>query len=146
MDEDSNHYFEGATWRVGGCMTCTCNQGKIYCSRKIKLVSFSQFNHQLRLDWDYTFTEHCNQTECNVANFMKRNVGVCTGEGRNFMVTETGGPHTKVTGMIVRNFEKKKKFGRGPNNFLLLRSTEGVKRLNKFKPSFFCWWVTNEKN
>ncbi|XP_020603383.1 uncharacterized protein LOC110042360 [Orbicella faveolata] len=36
QDEDSNQYFEGATWSVGKCIECRCVQCKIQCSRKLR--------------------------------------------------------------------------------------------------------------
>lgn len=77
-DEDLNHYFEGSTWRVGDCMKCACNQGKIHCSRKLRLVLFSKFGYEDVLE--YIETDNCNQRECNVAEFMKKKHRVCSGE------------------------------------------------------------------
>lgn len=77
-DEDLNHYFEGSTWRVGDCMQCACNQGKIHCSRKLRLVLFSKFGYKDVLK--YIETDNCNQRECNVAEFMKKKHRVCSGE------------------------------------------------------------------
>ncbi|KAL9982816.1 hypothetical protein ACROYT_G004923 [Oculina patagonica] len=77
QDEDSIQYFEGAKWSVGKCMQCRCSQGKIHCSRKLVLASFLVFTNNIQLASEITFTEHCDQGECNVANFMKRNNGVC---------------------------------------------------------------------
>ncbi|CAH3158048.1 unnamed protein product [Pocillopora meandrina] len=75
-DEDFNHYFEGSTWRVGDCMQCACNQGKIHCSRKLRLAPFSKFGYEDVLK--YIETDNCNQTECNVAKFMKKKHRVCS--------------------------------------------------------------------
>ncbi|KAJ7385556.1 hypothetical protein OS493_015134 [Desmophyllum pertusum] len=61
----------------GKCIECRCKQGKIRCSRKVTLASFLYLTHEIKLASENTFTEHCNQAECNVANFMKRNNGVC---------------------------------------------------------------------
>ena len=80
QDEDSVQYFEGATWSVGKCIECRCKQGKIRCSRKVTLATFLHLTHEIKLASENTFTEHCNQAECNVANFMKRNNGVCDGK------------------------------------------------------------------
>ncbi|KAL9982928.1 hypothetical protein ACROYT_G005043 [Oculina patagonica] len=77
QDEDSIQYFEGATWSVGKCMQCSCNKGKIYCSRKIVLASFLLFTTKTQIGSKITFTEHCNQSDCNVATFMKISYGVC---------------------------------------------------------------------
>ncbi|XP_078357682.1 uncharacterized protein LOC144642574 [Oculina patagonica] len=75
QDEDSTQYFEGATWSVGKCVQCSCIQGKINCSRKVVLLA-SFLSSQVASG--NTFIEHCNQTDyCNVANFMKKNRGVC---------------------------------------------------------------------
>lgn len=75
-DEDLNHYFEGSTWRVGDCMQCACNQGKIHCLRKLRLVLFSKFGYEDVLE--YIETDNCNQRECNVAEFMKKKHRVCS--------------------------------------------------------------------
>ncbi|XP_027057143.1 uncharacterized protein LOC113684045 [Pocillopora damicornis] len=75
-DEDLNHYFEGSTWRVGDCMQCACNQGKIHCLRKLRLVLFSKFGYKDVLK--YIKTDNCNQRECNVAEFMKKKHRVCS--------------------------------------------------------------------
>jgi len=80
QDEDSNQYFEGATWSVGKCMECKCVQGKIQCSRKLVLASFLLFTQTIQNASEITFTEDCNQMECNVATYMKRNNGVCHGK------------------------------------------------------------------
>ena len=79
QDEGSNQYFEGATWSVGKCIDCRCAQGTISCSRKIILASFLLFTQKLQLANEITFTEDCNQTECNVAKYIKRNKGICHG-------------------------------------------------------------------
>ena len=79
QDEDSNQYFEGATWSVGKCIDCRCVQGTIYCSRKVVLASFLLFTQKLQVANEVTFTEYCNQTECNVATYIKRNKGICHG-------------------------------------------------------------------
>lgn len=80
-DEDSNQYFEGTTWSVGACIKCSCVRGKIHCSRTVVFVSFLQLiaatQGQFSLASDQNFTEHCNQTKCNAANFMKANKGIC---------------------------------------------------------------------
>ena len=80
-DEDSIQYFEGATWSVGSCIRCSCSQGKIGCSRGLLLVSFLQLEGQKPavLMNEPIFIENCDQFECNVANFMKKNNGVCKG-------------------------------------------------------------------
>ncbi|CAH3158045.1 unnamed protein product, partial [Pocillopora meandrina] len=78
-DEDSIQYFEGATWSVGSCIQCSCTQGKIRCKRELFLVSFLQLGGQkpaVILN-EPNFSENCDQFECNVANFMKKNNGVC---------------------------------------------------------------------
>ena len=80
-DEDSIQYFEGATWSVGSCIQCSCTQGKIRCKRELLLVSFLQLGGQkpaVILN-EPNFSENCDQFECNVANFMKKNNGVCKG-------------------------------------------------------------------
>ena len=80
-DEDSIRYFEGATWSVGSCIQCSCTQGKIRCKRELLLVSFLQLGGQkpaVILN-EPNFSENCDQFECNVANFMKKNNGVCKG-------------------------------------------------------------------
>ena len=63
-------------------MKCACVHGKIQCSRTVVFVSFLQLTSSPvpRLASDQKFTEHCNQTECNVAKFMMLNKGVCNGE------------------------------------------------------------------
>lgn len=80
QDEDSNQYFEGATWSVGKCIECSCVQGKIHCSRKLVFTSFLIFTQKIKKASENTFTEDCNQTECNVAIYMTRNNGVCHGK------------------------------------------------------------------
>ena len=87
QDEDSIQYFEGATWSVGQCMQCSCIRGKINCKRKLILASFLLFTHKIQLASESTFTEHCNQGDCNVANFMKRNHGVCHGKFLFFLTS-----------------------------------------------------------
>ncbi|KAL9982927.1 hypothetical protein ACROYT_G005042 [Oculina patagonica] len=77
QDEDSIQYFDGAKWSVGKCMQCSCSQGKIHCSRKLTMASFLVFTDKIQFVSDITLTQHCIQGECNVANFMKRNNGVC---------------------------------------------------------------------
>ena len=74
-DEDSIQYFEGATWSVGSCIQCSCTQGKIRCTRELLLVSFLQLGGQKP-----KFSDNCDQFKCNVANFMKKNDGVCKGQ------------------------------------------------------------------
>ncbi|XP_015780086.1 PREDICTED: kielin/chordin-like protein [Acropora digitifera] len=74
QDEDGNQYFEGATWSVGSCMQCACVSGIIQCSRVVSLVSFLKLNQPIGA---VTFTESCNQSECNVAKYMEKNAGVC---------------------------------------------------------------------
>jgi len=68
-DENSHKYFEGATWSVGSCIQCTCQNGKIYCTRAIRIITSKQEN----------ITESCNQTICNVANYVEVHLGVCKG-------------------------------------------------------------------
>ncbi len=80
QDEDSVQYFEGATWSVGKCVQCSCIQGRIHCSRKIAMASFLLFTPKSQIGNKITFTEHCNQSDCNVANFKKMNYGVCHGK------------------------------------------------------------------
>ena len=80
QDENSIQYFEGATWSVGKCMQCSCKQGVINCSREVVLASFLVFTHKIQIASETTFKEHCNQTDCNVANFVRRNYGVCHGK------------------------------------------------------------------
>ncbi|XP_020631307.1 uncharacterized protein LOC110068269 [Orbicella faveolata] len=58
-------------------MECKCVQGKIQCSRKLVLASFLLFTQTIQKASEITFTEDCNQMECNVATYMKRNHGVC---------------------------------------------------------------------
>ena len=57
-------------------------RGKIQCTRTVVFVSFLQLTSSPvpRLASDLKFTEHCNQSKCNVARFMKINKGVCNGE------------------------------------------------------------------
>ena len=57
-------------------------RGKIHCSRTVAFVSFLQLtlSTQPRRASDQKFTDHCNQTECNVVSFMKANKRVCNGE------------------------------------------------------------------
>jgi len=80
QDEDSNQYFEGATWSTGKCIECRCVQGKIQCSRKLILTSFLLFTQTTQNAGETSFTEDCNQLECNVATYMKINNGICRGK------------------------------------------------------------------
>ena len=73
QDEDSNQYFEGATWPVGKCIECRCVQSNIHCSRELVVTS-------LLLTIQNTFAENCSQAECNVATYLKKNSGVCHGK------------------------------------------------------------------
>ena len=81
QDEDGKQYFEGATWSVGSCMLCACLSGIIQCSREVWLVTFLELtplkNQPIGA---VTFTESCNQSECNVAKYMEKNAGVCHGK------------------------------------------------------------------
>ncbi|XP_044169377.1 uncharacterized protein LOC122953512 [Acropora millepora] len=74
QDEDGKQYFEGATWSVGSCMLCACLSGIIQCSREVWLVTFLELTQPIGA---VTFTESCNQPECNVAKYMEKNAGVC---------------------------------------------------------------------
>ena len=81
QDEDGNQYFEGATWSIGSCMQCECTSGIIHCSRKVSLVKFLELAPlENPLIHAVTFTELCNQSECNVAKYMEKNAGVCYGK------------------------------------------------------------------
>ena len=80
QDEDSNQYFEGATWSIGKCIECRCVQGNIHCSRKLVLTSFQLFTQTIQKASETAFTEDCNQMECNVATYMKENNGICRGK------------------------------------------------------------------
>ena len=59
-------------------MQCACTSGIIQCSRKVSLVKFLELtplkNQPIGA---VTFTESCNQSECNVAKYMEKNAGVC---------------------------------------------------------------------
>ena len=77
QDEDGKQYFEGATWSVGSCMLCACLSGIIQCSREVWLVTFLELTQPIGA---VTFTESCNQPECNVAKYMEKNAGVCHGK------------------------------------------------------------------
>ncbi len=80
QDEDSTQYFEGATWYVGKCIQCSCIQGKINCSRIVVLLASFLLSTEVASELNM-FIEHCNQMDyCNVANFMKKNRGVCHGK------------------------------------------------------------------
>lgn len=68
QDEESNRYFEGTSWSVGDCMKCSCNNGNIKCTRKVSIPSFNEI-----------LTEHCNQTDCRVASFIKETKSACKG-------------------------------------------------------------------
>ena len=76
QDEDGNQYFEEATWSVGSCMHCACISGIMQCSREVSLVTFLE-NQPIGA---VTFTQRCNQPECNVAKYMEKNAGVCHGK------------------------------------------------------------------
>ena len=67
-DENSHKYFEGATWSVG-CIQCTCQGGKLTCKRELRLLPSIR----------ETLTEFCNQTNCNVAQYIKTKQSVCKG-------------------------------------------------------------------
>ena len=62
-------------------MQCACTSGIIHCSRKVSLVKFLELtpleNPPIHA---VTFTELCNQSECNVAKYMEKNAGVCYGK------------------------------------------------------------------
>ncbi|XP_068742842.1 uncharacterized protein [Montipora capricornis] len=79
QDEDGLQYFEGASWSVGACMQCSCKSGLIQCSRKIVLEKFLELIplQNRRIDAQVTFTERCNQSECNVARYTEKNADVC---------------------------------------------------------------------
>ncbi|XP_068709170.1 uncharacterized protein [Montipora foliosa] len=75
QDEDGLQYFEGASWSVGACMQCSCKRGSIHCSRKVVLEKFLELIPlQNRRK---SFTERCNQSECNVARYTEKNADVC---------------------------------------------------------------------
>ena len=80
QDEDSNQYFEGATWSVGECMKCSCLVGTIRCSRKVVYVTFLNLTPKNGLASDLNFDEDCSQPKCNVAEYMRTNKGICNGE------------------------------------------------------------------
>ncbi|XP_068742843.1 uncharacterized protein [Montipora capricornis] len=79
QDEDGLQYFEGASWSVGACMQCSCKRGSIHCSRKIVLEKFLELIplQNRRIGAQVTFTERCNQSECNVARYTEKNADVC---------------------------------------------------------------------
>ncbi|XP_073240173.1 uncharacterized protein [Porites lutea] len=56
-------------------MKCSCARRKIHCSRTVEFVSFLRLSESLPTD--QKFIEHCNQTNCNVASFVKENKGIC---------------------------------------------------------------------
>lgn len=68
-DEDSRKYFEGATWFVGNCIKCNCTEGKISCNREIRIITSNE----------EMLTEDCNQTNCNMVEFLETKKGVCAG-------------------------------------------------------------------
>ena len=62
-------------------MQCACTSGIIQCSRKVSLVKFLELTPlENQLIGAVTFTESCNQSECNVAKYMEKNAGVCHGK------------------------------------------------------------------
>ncbi|CAH3032747.1 unnamed protein product [Porites lobata] len=69
QDEELNKYFEGATWSVGTCIQCSCQSGLIKCTRTISVSSSKNFEGRI--------TEHCSQTECNVARYVHENKDKC---------------------------------------------------------------------
>ncbi|XP_073235527.1 uncharacterized protein [Porites lutea] len=69
QDEELNKYFEGATWSVGTCIQCSCQSGLIKCTRTISVSSSKNFEGRI--------TEHCYQTECNVARYVQENKAKC---------------------------------------------------------------------
>lgn len=73
-DEESNKYFEGATWYAGICINCSCHGGNIYCTKVVRVIN-SRNSEEI-------ITEYCEQTGCDVAKYVKINNGVC--EGRLF--------------------------------------------------------------
>ncbi|XP_068709163.1 uncharacterized protein [Montipora foliosa] len=79
QDEDGLQYFEGASWSVGACMQCSCKRGSIHCSRKIVLEKFLELIplQNRHIGAQVTFTERCNQSECNVARYTEKNADVC---------------------------------------------------------------------
>ncbi|XP_068742853.1 low-density lipoprotein receptor-related protein 4-like isoform X1 [Montipora capricornis] len=78
QDEDGLQYFEGASWSAGACMQCSCKRGSIHCSRKIVLEKFLELIPlQNRRKSGKSFTERCNQPECNVARYTEKNADVC---------------------------------------------------------------------
>ena len=62
-------------------MHCACTSGIIQCTRKVSLVKFLELtpleNQPIRAA---TFTESCNQSQCNVAKYMEKKAGVCHGK------------------------------------------------------------------
>ena len=62
-------------------MQCACTSGIIQCSRKVSLVKFLELtplkNQPIGA---VTFTESCNQSECNVAKYMEKNAEICHGK------------------------------------------------------------------
>lgn len=69
QDEEGIAYFDGATWSVGDCIYCICDKGIISCSRWILFITSDELK-----------TEHCSQTGCNVAAFLKKNKRICKGK------------------------------------------------------------------
>ena len=62
-------------------MQCACTSGIIQCSRKVSLVKFLELTPPEDPPIGaVTFTESCNQPECNVAKYMEKNAGVCHGK------------------------------------------------------------------
>lgn len=62
-------------------MQCACTNGIIQCSRKVSLVKFLELTPlENQLIGAVTFTESCNQSECNVAKYMEKNAEVCHGK------------------------------------------------------------------
>ena len=94
QDEEGNAYFDGATWTVGDCIGCRCDKGIISCSRQIMFITS-----------DDVKTEHCNQTVCNVATFVKTNKGICKGKYaiETFNCPGLGALSLLLSMMLVRN-------------------------------------------
>ncbi|KAJ7376737.1 hypothetical protein OS493_032792 [Desmophyllum pertusum] len=42
QDEESNQYFEGATWSVGDCLQCSCYNGSINCTRELYVLNVDE--------------------------------------------------------------------------------------------------------
>ena len=88
-------------------MQCACVSGIIQCSREVSLINYkflelTQLEHQpIRA---VAFTDSCNQPECNVANYVEKNAGVCHGKLPVAFVADGifyRGTHTSKFGSLV---------------------------------------------